>query len=63
VEIHTVSSFFKQLLGIDVRKAVTVPQWLTFSEQALLEATSGEAFPRRVGRIETDSQVAQVLPP
>lgn len=44
VTVHTVSSFLRSLLGIDSHRSIDPRDWLTFSEQSLLSAVSGEVF-------------------
>jgi hypothetical protein len=44
VEINTVQAFFRQTLGIDTGQDIPLTDWLVFSEQALLEVTTGAVF-------------------
>jgi len=44
VEVTTFRRFFKDILGIDPDGEISASDWLTFSDQALLMATSGKVF-------------------
>jgi hypothetical protein len=44
INIYTVKSFFEARLGLDPSKKITVTDWLTFSQQRLLELVSGEIY-------------------
>lgn len=44
VEIVTVRSFFNRDIQWDISRAPTIEEWLTFTDQALVELTSGEVF-------------------
>ncbi|MBD3189673.1 MAG: DUF4037 domain-containing protein [Candidatus Heimdallarchaeota archaeon] len=44
IEIHTVKSFFKNLLGKDPAKELSEIDWLKFPEQRLLAVTSGAIY-------------------
>jgi hypothetical protein len=44
VNIYTVKSFFKSRLGFDPAAKIAVTDWLTFSQQRLLELVSGEVY-------------------
>jgi hypothetical protein len=52
VEVHTVDSFFKAYLGLDVGKEITVPDWLTLPEQRLLAVTAGKVFVDGLNELE-----------
>jgi hypothetical protein len=44
VEVTTVAAFLRERLGIDAAEEFDARDWLTFSEQALLEVTAGVVF-------------------
>ncbi len=44
VEVTTTQRFFERTLKITPHDEITAKDWLTFSEQALLEVTSGKVF-------------------
>jgi hypothetical protein len=44
IEVTTPRRFFKDILDIDPYEEISVLNWLTFSEQALLMATAGKVF-------------------
>jgi len=52
VEIFTVRSFFERSLGIDPDQEVQLLDWLTFSEQALLEVTAGQVYFDGLGELK-----------
>jgi hypothetical protein len=49
IKFYTIRSFFEHYLGFNPKKRITVIDWLTFPEQALLEITGGEVFHDDVG--------------
>ena len=52
INIHSPSGLFKARLGCDVDQKISVVDWLTFSQQRLLELTSGEVFHDGIGELE-----------
>ncbi|MFH1174168.1 MAG: DUF4037 domain-containing protein [archaeon] len=44
VKIYTMRSFFREYLGLDLRKEISTIDWLTFSEQKLLSIRKSEIF-------------------
>jgi hypothetical protein len=52
VEIYTVPSFFKRYLDINPYQEIQALDWLTFSEQALLEVTGGRVYYDGLGELE-----------
>lgn len=44
IQFYTIKSFFKHYLGTNPYKQLTVKDWLTFPQQALLEVAGGEVF-------------------
>ena len=44
IQIFTIRGFFRHFLSFDPYKEVTYKDWLTFPEQALIEATAGEIY-------------------
>ncbi|MEN4040886.1 MAG: DUF4037 domain-containing protein [Anaerolineaceae bacterium] len=44
VEIFTIATYFRNYLGLDAAKEITLHDWLTFSEHRLLALTSGRVF-------------------
>ena len=44
INIYTVRSFVSSRLGFDLKRRLTVTDWLTFPQQRLLEFTSGEVY-------------------
>lgn len=44
VFIQTVADFWNRTLGVDPQREPSPQEWLTFSEQALLECTAGRVF-------------------
>ena len=44
INVYTVRSFFRARLGFDPARKITTADWLTFSQQRLLELTSGEVY-------------------
>ena len=51
VEVTTLSRFLQHQLGIDTAQGIDPPDWLTFSEQALLEVTAGALFHDGLGTL------------
>ena len=51
INIYTVRSFFKSRLGFDLKRRITIADWLTFPQQRLLEFTSGEVFYDGLGQL------------
>lgn len=49
VEIHTIGSFFKNYLGINIKDKLTAENWLTLSEQRLRTIRSGKIFYNQLG--------------
>ena len=52
VEVTTLSRFLQERLGITSARELDVLDWLTFSEQALLEVTAGAVFHDGLGTLE-----------
>lgn len=44
VEFYTVESFFQHYLGFSPKARITVKDWVTFPQQALIEVTAGELY-------------------
>ena len=51
VEVTTLSQFLQHQLGIDTARGIDPLDWLTFSEQALLEVTAGALFHDGLGTL------------
>ena len=51
INVYTVRSFFKARLGFDLKRRITVADWLTFPQQRLLELTSGEVYYDGLGQL------------
>lgn len=51
VEVETVRSFLGRDLDWDIKKAPSLHEWLSFPEQALVEATCGRVFCDGVGEL------------
>lgn len=49
VEIHTIGSFFKNYLGMNIKDRPTAEDWLTMSEQRLRTIRSGKIFHDQLG--------------
>ena len=59
VEVTTLPRFLQERLGVTSAQELDVPDWLTFSEQALLEVTAGAVFHDGLGTLaETRSLLA-----
>ncbi len=52
VEIYTLPSFFKRYLDINPYQEIQALDWLTFSEQALLEVAGGRVYYDGLGELE-----------
>lgn len=52
VEFYTIRSFWKHYLNYNPYKSVTITDWLTFPQQALLEVTAGEIYFDGLGELE-----------
>jgi Domain of unknown function (DUF4037) len=52
VNVYTTRSFFQARLGFDPAQAITPADWLTFSQQRLLELTRGAVFHDGLGDLE-----------
>jgi hypothetical protein len=44
IEVHTLGGFFRMWLGFDPRDGMELADWLTLSEQKLLEVTGGSVY-------------------
>ncbi len=53
VEFFSYKTYFQNKLGIDPDAKIDTSQWLTFSEQALLEVTGGKVFVDGLGKLNT----------
>ena len=51
INVYTVRSFFKARLGFDLKRKITIADWLTFPQQRLLELTSGEVYYDGLGQL------------
>ncbi|HKY44565.1 MAG TPA: DUF4037 domain-containing protein [Pyrinomonadaceae bacterium] len=51
ISIYTVRSFLKSRLGFDLKRRITIADWLTFPQQRLLEFTSGEVYYDGLGQL------------
>lgn len=51
INIYTVRSLFKSRLGLDLKRQITIVDWLTFPQQRLLELTSGEVYYDGLGQL------------
>ena len=51
INIYTVRSFFKARLGFDLKRRITISDWLSFPQQRLLELTSGEVYHDGLGEL------------
>ena len=51
INTYTVKSFFTTRLGLDPSKNISITDWLTFPQQRLLEATSGEVYHDGLGEL------------
>jgi hypothetical protein len=52
IQFFTVRSFFEHYLGINPYKRLNYKDWLTFPQQALIEATGGEVYYDGLGELE-----------
>lgn len=52
VSVQTVGSFLEDHLGVDARRELTPLDWLSFSEQRLLELTRGAIYHDGLGELE-----------
>ncbi len=52
VKVFSIRSFFEYYLGFNPYRKVTLKDWLTFPQQALLEVTSGTVYYDGLGRLE-----------
>jgi len=52
INIYTIRSLWKARLGFDPNRKITVADWLTCSQQRLLELTSGEVYHDGLGELE-----------
>ena len=62
VEIETVRSFLGRDLDWDTNRSPTLHEWLTFPEQALVEATCGRVFHDDVGDLTKAREMLQYWP-
>jgi hypothetical protein len=53
IQFYTIKSFFEHYIGFNPRKRITIKDWLTFPQQALLEVTGGEVFHDAIGLEKT----------
>ena len=51
INIYTVRSLFESRLGFDLKRRITIADWLTFPQQRLLELTSGEVYYDGLGQL------------
>ena len=51
INIYTVRSFVKSRLGFDLKRKITIADWLTFPQQRLLEFTSGAVYYDGLGQL------------
>ena len=51
INIYTVRSFVNSRLGFDLKRKITIVDWLTFPQQRLLELTSGEVYYDGLGQL------------
>ena len=51
INVYTVRSFFKARLGFDLKRKITIADWLTFPQQRLLELISGEVYHDGLGQL------------
>jgi len=51
VQVYTVRSLFKSRLGFDLKRRITIADWLSFPQQRLLELTSGEVYYDGLGQL------------
>ena len=62
VEVTTLSDFLQERLGIASVTYLTITDWLTFSEQALLEMTAGAVFHDGLGMLTAARQTLAYYP-
>lgn len=62
VEIETVRSFLGRDLDWDTKNPPSLHQWLSFTEQALVEATCGRVFHDGVGELTRAREMLQYWP-
>jgi hypothetical protein len=62
VEVTTLSRFLQERLGIASARELDVLDWLTFSEQALLEVTAGAVFHDGLGTLEESRALLDYYP-
>lgn len=62
VNIYTVKIFFTSRLGFDPTNKIEVTDWLTFSQQRLLEAVSGEVFHDSLGELRKVRRALKFYP-
>src|SRR5215212_689539 len=62
VEVTTLSQFLQERLGITSARELDVLDWLTFSEQALLEVTTGAVFHDGLGTLAETRRLLAYYP-
>ena len=62
INIHSVRFYFKARLGFDLKRRITVADWLTFPQQRLLELTSGEVYYDGLGQLAKAREKLQYYP-
>lgn len=62
VEVSTVTGFLIDRLGFDPRSEMSVPDWLSLSGQAVLEATGGPVFVDQSGELEAARRALEWYP-
>ncbi len=62
INIYSVRWFFHARLGFDLKRRITVADWLTFPQQRLLELTSGEVYYDGLGELTKAREKLQYYP-
>jgi hypothetical protein len=62
VYVHTIDQFFAERLGVDPNVELTPKDWLSFSQQRLLELTAGEVYYDGLGTLESMRQKFHYYP-
>jgi hypothetical protein len=53
IEVHTLSSYLNQYLGVENVAGITLREWLSFTDINLLEITRGEVFHDGLGELKS----------
>lgn len=62
VSVQTIRSFLEAHLGTDPRQSLSPEDWLSFSEQGLLEVTAGQVFHDGLGELDRSRALLEYYP-